>query len=270
MSITADDVVIQREIQKKESAVQKYKWILIPVCLLIPLGVSTMLGGDFLQSLAGDSVGTVTLRLMSLAIIFSGPIIAFLVGFSFTTGRPGRAWAGIIVVVCILIFSTSTTTMSLLKTAETKVSSQVNESDTVVDARAAIASNNATIASKQAQIDGRDAVRWASKRDGWSSDISSLNAQNAALRAEIKQAKADGEGSPVAKSFIFMEQFGITKGMLAVLAAFLMDAIPAVFMLLAGTVGGVAYSVYKKSKEEEALEGANDAAKKTQGSWWKR
>jgi len=105
-------------------------------------------------------------------------------GISIQNDRMFSAFLGIVVWCVIVMFSTSTTTLSILNTTGTTIQDQIASSPKVKSLQADLDSNNKAIKGKQAQIDGRDAVRWASKRDGWEADIATLKSDNKIIRAD--------------------------------------------------------------------------------------
>ncbi len=258
MSTTTDDTKPNQGV----NPLMKYG-LIWPLCVVVPIFVSIMMGGEFLQSLGtGHSAGV--LRGMSTAIIGGAPLLAVMSGLAYKLGYKKSAGATMLVIFTCIFFSTSTTTMSLLKAADNKIKEQVNESDDVVESRDQLKINKDSIASLRQQINGRDPVRWAGMRSGWEDDIAKLNAENKELRSTIKGAHESKESSSVHGSFAWMAQFGITKGMLALVAAALMDAIPAVTLFLLGLLAGHAFVSFRGKGSES---GTGDTGKKTGGFW---
>jgi len=204
-----------------------------PVCIIAPLFVSSMQAGRFLQSMGHGNDGFVMLAL-GCCIIFSSPIIGLLTGYAFRNDQGFAAFMGLVVWVVIVLFSASTSSLSILNTTGTAIQGQINTSPKIVALESALKANQDAIVAKQAQIDGRDAVRWASKRDSWAKDIQSLHSDNRRIIEQVERARDAGDGSPVAQAFSRLAVVGITPTRIALLASILLDLIPFVAGLLMG------------------------------------
>ncbi len=213
------------------------KLVTLAICIFLPLGVSSMHGGNFLKMLGGEGGNGYVMLAMACCFIFSMPILSTWVGHCFDSDRTGKAITGILACAVLIIFSNLSSTLALHSVSGGTINKQVNESAEVTTFRQAIENNNKAINGLQEQIDGRDAVRWASKRTGWTNEISKLQNENLYMLQEIKSLKKDGNGSSAAQAFIALEEYGVTLFGLSALAAALLDIVPFVAGLMLGGSG---------------------------------
>ena len=209
------------------------KLITLPICVLLPLAVSSMQGGNYFHSLGqGDAQNSAVMFVHAAALIFSGPIMGCWAGVAWRGDKTGGVIACVLLWLLIALFSNATSSVEILNKTGSTMTSQIQSSPQMVAMQATVDANLASIKEKQAQIDGRDPIRWASKRDGWSNDIAKLNNENIYLLEKMQSQSESGAGSSVATSFAKLEQYGITPTRISLLAAFLLDAISFVACLM--------------------------------------
>jgi len=241
------------------------------LCIIGPLTFSGSQGGRFLQKLGGKESWeflnfTITdssvLMGIGMCIIFSSPIVGMFVGIAKRNNDTASTLGGMFVWFCIVVFSMCSSTLAIINNADSTIQAQVHDTPQVKSIKASIeanlksieskqgvldssiAANAITVKNKQAEIAGRDAVKWQGMRNDLSDDINSLNYQNdyqttkttaeiaeliaanEALTDKLTEAEEKGTGSTVASSVNALEGFGITVVKIALLAAFLLDLLP--------------------------------------------
>ena len=215
------------------SGTLKYSAYLIAIAA--PLIASTLQAGRVSVSMGSNLLDQFANGIMAGSIICSSVIIGLLVGKCFSNGMARQALFGCVVWMGIVTFSTITSSLAQLDTANRTIDKQIAESSTAQGRDALIASNMATMKSLQQQIDSKDPIRWASKRERWAAQKASIAQQNAALIGQSTAAGMRGEGSALAKSF---KQLSVSQSALVYLSSLLLDAIPFAVAVMLGGLGG--------------------------------
>lgn len=195
------------------------------ISIAIPLTASSMQAGRFFQNL-GEGSDSYVMLFTACSIIFSSVILGTLAGLCWARGIIGGFLLAGFVWIGITTFSTTTSTMAILNSFGNRIEVQVSGHSGNLAIDGQIKSNMATIAGLQKQIDARDPVMWATKREKWAKQIKSIGEQNMSLMQMQSSAREAGTGSPVAQTLKKLEKYGITQTGIAILAAALLDAIP--------------------------------------------
>lgn len=207
-------------------------FVAIAVSVLLPMIVSSQQAGRFFQSL-GTGTDAAILFATACGIIFSNPVVAVLIGHTASLFQKVLAYA-----LCfgIISFSVLTTTIAIHNKTGEKIVSEQQSSSFTQSTQSAIDSNLAAIKSLQEQIDALDPYKWRTKRSQFASQIQMLQMQNMQLMDKQQVRAEAGGGSVTGETFAKLEEWGITRFGLSVLAAVLLDAIPFVVCLIIGTM----------------------------------
>lgn len=225
---------------------------IIIVSIVIPLTASMAFGSQFLASL-GQGVSKWMLYLLSGAVIFSSVSLGYLNGKCRDAGRSGYAALCIVTWFMVAMFSTVTTTLSVLNASGSTINRQISGSTKNRTIEASVQANLQTIASLQATINQLDPVEWRTRRAQLAEQIKGTQQQNISLLRMQTAMRTKGEGSAVAQSFAELARYGITRLRVAILAALLLDMIPFVIASCLGALDGRRREVVAGKKSQAPL-----------------
>lgn len=198
-----------------------YRFAAIIVAIIGPLTASALMAASFLSDL-GTGADSYILLLASVVLLASATILGSLAGKCIRAGNGlvagvcGVTWA------CILVFSTSTSSLSLLDSSGATINRQIAESGKYQSVQASVDANIAAMAGLQAQINEAPS-NWRTRKAEWAGQIQTLQQQNATLFRMQSSMQTRGEGSSVQQAFAKLESVGLSRTALIVLFAICLD-----------------------------------------------